>query len=114
MENQTMKKYKMEKQPKKRFTHSKAKHPVKHPEDKKKFNCNQCNYSSNYKYNLSRHTELKHPVKHTKKTLKKSKSYSQIESIKCLWIPMFYTIQNSLKKTKPRKKLASSKYGDQQ
>ena len=114
MENQTMKKYKMEKQPKKRFTHSKAKHPVKHPEDKKKFNCNQCNYSSNYKYNLSRHTELKHPVKHNKKTLKKSKSYSQIKSIKCLCKHMFYTIQNSLKKTKPRKKSATTKYGDQQ
>ena len=110
MENQTIKKDKMEKQPKKRFTHSKA----KHPQDREKFKCNQCNYTSNYKYNLSRHTELKHPVKHTKKTLKKSKSYSQIESIKCLWIPMFYTIQNSLKKTEPRKKLTTSKYGDKQ
>ena len=114
MENQTMKKYKMEKQPKKIFTHSKAKHPVKHPEDKKKFNCNQCNYSSSYKYNLSRHTELKHPVKYTKKTLKKSKSYSQIKLIKCFCKHMFYTIQNSLKKTKPRKKSATTKYGDQQ
>ena len=102
----------MEKQPKKKFTHSKVKHPVNHPEDKKKFKCNQCNYSSNYKYNLSRHNELKHPKKYNKKTLKKSKSYSQIKSIKCKH--MFYTIQNSLKKTEPRKKLTTSKYGDKQ
>ena len=100
MENQPKKKYtKMEKHPMKKLAHSKAKHSVTHPE--KKFNCNHCNFSSNYKHNLSRHTEFKHPVKHTKKTLLKTKSYIDIKSIKCWCKPMFYTFQDTIKKRKP-------------
>ena len=110
MENQPKKKYtKMEKLPMKKLAHSKAKHLVTHPE--KKFNCNHCNYSSNYKHNLSRHTEFKHPVKHTKKTLLKTKSYIDIKSIKCWCKPMFYTFQDTIKKRKPNKN-SSTTNGD--
>ena len=115
MKNQPTKKItNMEKQPKKKIFHcnSKANHAGKHP--LRKYICNHCNYSSNYKHNLLRHTEFKHPDQHTKKTLKKAKSYLDVKSIKCLCKPMFYTIQNSPKEIKQSKKTTKTKHEDKQ
>ena len=93
----------------------------------KKFNCDHCTFSTNYKRSMSRHTEVKHPVQHVlgkKKTGMKSGTIlgREKKSISCLCLPMFYTVQiweNSPKqlvknkKSVPERK-SSGKHEDKQ
>ena len=88
----------------------------------KKFNCDHCAFCTDYKQNLLRHTEVKHPVQHVlgrKKPVTRHIGYvlgKEKKTIKCLCLPMFYTVQiwENLPKKKIQNKELICKHEDKQ